>query len=131
MKKQEKVYVVDFDLISPLGIGKKEVFQSLEFNRHGGKKISRFATEGLPLDFAAEIDRDLKYLYQHESIQLQTALQLDRKFELLAATYNLMASRLQELFSLAAPERSGVILGVGADVLSVELLENHFSKLFK
>ena len=80
MKK--KVYLIDYDLISPLGCGKAKVFDSLTKNYAAESNISRFDTTGIPFSIAAEIKEDLSRYYRHESGQIISCLRYDRKFEL-------------------------------------------------
>lgn len=123
--KKEKIYVLDYDIISPIGIGKKLLKKNLKNNFCAEKKISNFYTEGLELKVAAEISNDLKYLYKNESQKILNIAKLDRKFELTLAIYFLMKIRLEKIFELVKNERSGVILGVGADTTSFALFEKY------
>ena len=112
----EKVYVLDYDIVSPLGIGKKILKQNLKTNFCAEKKITNFYTEGLELQVATEISDDLKFLYKNESQKLLEIAKNDRKFELILAIFYLMKNKLENIFKLAKKERSGVILGVGVDI---------------
>jgi|WetSurMetagenome_2_1015567.scaffolds.fasta_scaffold64762_2 3-oxoacyl-[acyl-carrier-protein] synthase II len=125
---QKRVYITDYDLVSPLGCGKKEVFDSLERNFAAEGNIMRFDTTGIPFSIAAEIRFSLSDLYSDENDQIKTTLGYDRKFELTVSAYNLMKERLQEVFRLADPSRKGVIFGMGADVTPLELIVNELIK---
>jgi 3-oxoacyl-[acyl-carrier-protein] synthase II len=121
MKK--KVYILDYDLISPLGVGKAAVFQSLENNYAAESVISRFDIKGIPFHIAAEVKHDLKSLYELENGHIKDVASFDRKFELTVSVFNLVRERFSSLFSLTSPERKGVVFGMGADVSPFELME--------
>ncbi len=120
MKK--KVYVLDYDLISPLGIGRESVLKSLESNYLAAKKISRFPTIGLQIEFAAEISDPLFDLYLKEDEMIIDVAKYDRKFELAIAIYYIMESRLQEIASKTSQGKSGIVLGLGIDVPPLEAI---------
>ena len=126
--KDKRVFVVDYDIISPLGIGKSEVFKNLLNNHSAEDVITKFNTQGLPINIAAEIIPSLEKLYRNESIAIRSALKYDRKLELMVACYHFMEKRLKNIFQYVLPEKSGVILGMGADVPSVELMEEQILK---
>ena len=121
--KQQKVFVLDYDVVSPLGVGKSNVLSSLQNNVIAETPISRFITDGLDNKIACEIKEDLSGYYKNEHPRILKAISYDRKLELAVTGYYLMEDRLKKLFEQVAPERSGVIMGIGADIFSVELLE--------
>ncbi len=47
---KRKVYVIDYELISPLGIGNKQVFESIKKNISAVSEIENFYTGGLGLN---------------------------------------------------------------------------------
>jgi len=118
----EKVFVLDYDLISPLGTGKDPVFSSLENNYLAGAQIKGFQTDGMNLSIAAEVKDDLSGFYQDDDSRIKEALVYDRKLELIVSCYHQMKNRLDDLFSGIAPEKGGVILGLGSDVIPYELI---------
>lgn len=120
MKK--KIFIIEYDLLSPLGCGKDEVFRSLKTNYAAEKKISRFDTTGLPFDIAAEIPYSLEEFYRNENEEIRAVIAYDRKFELAVSVYGLMKERLISIFRLVSPDRKGVIFGMGADVAPFEML---------
>lgn len=126
MRKTHKVYVVDYDSCSPLGLGKSAIKKAIGENKACGDTISLFDPEGLGHSGAAEVRGDLASLYQNESAQIKETIKYDRKFELLVANYHLMKSRLEPLCQKIEPERKGVVLGVGLDVSPLENLQEHF-----
>jgi 3-oxoacyl-[acyl-carrier-protein] synthase II len=124
----QKVFVLDYDMISPLGVGNERIFSSLENNYLAGAKIERFPTEGMIYKVAAEINDDLSGIYKHEDSRLKEALVYDRKLELLVACFHLMKDRLDVLFAGTPPDRAGVSLGVGLDIIPFELIDPHLSR---
>ena len=126
----ERVFVLDYDLVSPLGVGNAAVLSSLENNYLAGGRITRFPTEGMNFSIAAEVKGDLSGFYGKEDSRIQQALHFDRKLELMVCCFHKMKSRLEHLFSGIAPERAGVSLGVGSDVIPFERVDqvlNRFS----
>jgi 3-oxoacyl-[acyl-carrier-protein] synthase II len=121
---RKRTYVLEYDLVSPLGIGKTEVLRSLKNKVLAEGKISRFNTDGLPNNIAAEVKPDLHYLYSDEHERVRSAATYDRKFELLLASYKLMEKDLSRILKDIDPARKGIILGIGADVIPFEDLEH-------
>ncbi|MBA2670662.1 MAG: beta-ketoacyl-[acyl-carrier-protein] synthase family protein [Gemmatimonadetes bacterium] len=123
MKQQHRVFLLDYDLISPLGVGRREVFSSLAANRMPAAKIRSFFPDALPIDYAAEVEFPLLHWYGHESEAIRAAARHDRKFELSLAVYHLMEERLRKITELASSERAGIIMGLGVDVPPIDLLQ--------
>ena len=121
--EEQKVFVLDYDVVSPLGVGRSNVLSSLRKNVSSEMPISRFVTEGLDNNIACEIKEDLSVYYRHEHPRVLNAAFYDRKLELAVACYYLMEDRLKKLTGQVPSERLGVIMGIGADVFPVELLE--------
>jgi len=107
--KRSRIYIVDYDLISPLGSGRNEVYQSVLQQVTAEAQIERFPAEGLPVTHGCEVKEDLAYLYAGEQDELGLALKYDRKLELLSAVYNLMDERLLKCLAPCEPDRAGVI----------------------
>jgi 3-oxoacyl-(acyl-carrier-protein) synthase len=126
--KHERVFVLDHDLISPLGIGNGSVLSSLKANHLAGGRISRFPTDGMTHSIAAEVKGDLSELYAHEDDRIKETLAFDRKLELMVCCYHKMRNRLDNLFARIAPERAGVSLGMGSDVIPFELVDSVLSR---
>jgi len=127
----DKVYIVDYDLISPLGVGKENVLKSLKNNYKGEAGITRFKTDGLPLKIGCELAWELDSYYKTEDKRIQKAVFFDRKLELTVVAKNKMGDRLMDIAELCSPDRAGVIMGIGSDVLSFELMEDDALKYFK
>lgn len=118
-----KVYIVDYELISPLGIGKDLIWKSILENHRVNTKINQFNVEGLNDAAAAEVG-DVSKLYEKEEEHIIKALEYDRKFELTIAAYHKMKDRLHALVENVPEEKRGVIFGLGIDVTPFEKLED-------
>jgi 3-oxoacyl-[acyl-carrier-protein] synthase II len=120
----KKVYILDYDLISPLGCGKGEVFKSLKDNFSAENTIKGFGTTGFPFNIAAEVTTDLKHFYRNEKNPVKTAIRYDRKFELAVSVFQFMKKRLIPIFDLIEPKNKGILFGMGADVTPFEMIED-------
>lgn len=123
MSIKQRVFVVDYDSCSPLGLGQTEIMASLRENRSAGDYITLFNTEGIATAGAAEVKGDLATLYRSETTQVKTMLRYDRKLELVVANYHLMRERLEKILAPIPEERKGVILGLGLDVTPLEKIQ--------
>ena len=121
---KKKVYILDYEMISPIAVGVEQLVESIRSNYSAEKQIERIATEGCVFRKAAEVREDLTKYYENESKGLKKAFSGDRKLELMAACYGKAASRLEELIGMLNPSKTGVIVGVGADVTPFELFED-------
>lgn len=128
--RKSRVYVLDYDLISPLGVGQKAVISGLVNQVSAGARISRFAVDGLSIQHGCEIIEDLSQWYQDEPDELKQAMQFDRKLELLSAAFNFMRNRLESYTEKLDSSRAGVIMGLGVDIFPFELLDkDHLMQL--
>lgn len=123
--KRQKVYILDHELISPISIGKENSAQAILDNKSADRQILGFDVSGLPFQNAAEIREDLQPFYAQESSRIKTVCKTDRKLALIAAAFGKAEKRLQPIISKLDPMRTGVILGVGAEM--IPLLENEDS----
>lgn len=119
----KRVFVLDYESITPLGVGEQEVYKSLKNNYMAGQDPVDFSTKGLKSHGAAFVTQDLSSLYMEEPQEILDVIKYDRKFELLVSTFKLFEERLKILTRGCLPERSGVILGVGLDVTPIEKLK--------
>jgi 3-oxoacyl-[acyl-carrier-protein] synthase II len=126
MSKQ-KVYIIDYNLISPIALGKDELFSKLKENYIAEHRIQRFNTEGIPFKVGAEIQSNLSKYYSHEPDEFQKLCQFDRKMELLTACYEEAKTRFDQYKNMVSPSEKGIIIGVGADVASFEMLESEMT----
>lgn len=120
----QKVYILDYEMISPIAVGVDHVLDSIKSNYSADKQIQRISTEGCVFRNAAEVVEDLTPYYSNESEGVKKACSGDRKLELMAACYGKTANRLEGLIKLLNPEKTGVIVGVGADVTPFEIFED-------
>ena len=121
---KKKVFILDYEMISPIAVGVEQLAESIRSNYSAEKQIERIATEGCVFRKAAEVTGDLTKYYENESKGLKKAFSGDRKLELMAACYGKAASRLEKLIGILNPLKTGVIVGVGADVTPFELFED-------
>jgi len=128
---KSKVYVLDYELISPMGVGADNLIKNIESNFCAENSIKKFFVEGMPFTKAATVNEDLKPYYINESDTIKKACQYDRKLELLAAAYGKASERLKSMMELFKTDKTGVIVGVGADVTSFELYEDQMMSYIK
>ena len=129
--KEEQVYIVDYELLSPIAFGKSNLFQGLKDNVLGGRTLTSFDASGMPFKVGAEIPKDLKYLYREEDERIVNTCKYDRKFELIVACYKVAEERFNSIVKNIKPEEGGVFLGVGADVTRFGLFEKELLALFE
>ena len=122
MKK--KVFILDYELISPISLGQNHLFSNLANNTSADRLLKRISTEAIPFKKAAEVQEKLTNLYSNESEIIKEICKYDRKFELLVACYGLASQRMAPLIEKIKIARAGVILGVGADVIPFENLQD-------
>jgi 3-oxoacyl-[acyl-carrier-protein] synthase II len=129
MKK--KVYILDYESITPLGLGDDEIFQSLKSNKLPGKNLEHFSTAGLKTHGAACVESDLEPLIKQCSEQVKELAHFDRKFELLVATFKKCEKRLRSVIEKCDSKRAGVVLGVGLDVSPLEKIDKYMQEYKK
>ncbi len=117
---KSKVFILDYELISPISLGKNSLFSNLANNTCADRLLTRIPTEALPFKKAAEVQQDLLNFYSNESDLIKEICKYDRKFELVAACYGLASQRMGPLIEKTKMARAGVIMGVGADVIPFE-----------
>lgn len=124
-----RVYIVDYEIVSPIGTGKDKLTQGIESNFRADNVVVRTTTEGIPFRKAAEIVDDLTPLFEDEHDEIRQLCKYDRKLELLAAAYELGKDRFKGLATKMNPDKTGVIVGVGADCMQFELFEEELVDL--
>jgi 3-oxoacyl-[acyl-carrier-protein] synthase II len=122
MTARERVFVLDYDVISPLGVGRPAVFENLVANRSMAQTIQGFCADNLPVTYAAEIRCPLREWYEQESEDVLDAARYDRKFELSLVICAVMEERIRRVTECAAAERAGIIMGLGVDVPPIDAL---------
>ena len=120
----DKAYIIDYELVSPIAVGKEHILPNIKSGTTADRVVQRVDTTGLPYRKAGEIQEDLRGLYAKEPDQIRETCLHDRKLELLAACYGKAADRLSPLIKLFDTEKTGVILGIGADVTPFEMYED-------
>lgn len=126
-----KVYIIDYELVSPLSAGRGNLFQQLQNNFHADRPILRCQASMIPFKKGAEVQDDLSAFYTNENEILKQAIQYDRKLELLVACYGMAAERLQDLSDRLPAERKGICMGVGADIILFEKFEEPMSAFIR
>ena len=121
---KKNVFILDYEMISPIAVGVDQLANSIRTNYSAEKQIERISTIGSVFRKAAEVTEDLRPYYVNESENFKKAFFGDRKLELIAACYGKAAKRLEKFVELLNPAKTGVILGVGADVAPFELFED-------
>jgi len=124
-----KVHILDYELVSPIAVGAHNIVSNIQNYVHADHPIKRFDATGFPFHHAAEIKEDLVSFYAKEDDRIKETCKFNRLLELLAASYGIASSRLAHLVNLFEPEKTGVILGVGADVTPFELFEKEIFDL--
>ena len=120
----KKVHILDYELTSPIALGAENLNDSIKANFCSNGLIERISTEGCVFKNAAEVTENLEPYLRDESEGIKKACAGDRKLELLAASYGKAAERLKHLISAINPEKTGVVLGIGADVTPFEIFED-------
>ena len=121
------VYLIEYDLISALGVGKEEVFNSLKSNHLPADYIKGFDTSGLKYNVAAEISSSLEPFYKDEDERIKQAIMYDRKFEIIFSCYKMMQTRLENIFSQVDSKRAGVSIGMGIDINPIEKMRDRLN----
>jgi 3-oxoacyl-[acyl-carrier-protein] synthase II len=107
MVSRRRVVVTGMGVISPIGIGLPEFWDSLAGGKPGIREITRFDATGLPSRIAGEADFDPE-LY----LERRDARKMDR-FTQMAVACSRMAVEDSGIAGRFHPERAGVIMGTG------------------
>ena len=128
---KNKVYIIDYEIISPIAVGKDGIIDSISSNKSAESKVERVNTDGIPFKKAAEVKTDLSLLYEKENEIIKKACKIDRKLELLVAAYWKSKERLSPLIKKLKEEETGVILGIGSDAIPLEFFEDEIKYYIK
>ncbi len=120
---REKVFVIGYEIISPIAVGKNNVVPNLQKNYSADGPLIHTDTSGMPFKTGAEVREGLESFISKENLLVQEVCKTDRKMELLAACYQLMQQHQNFSFSHFDTERTGVILGIGAESTPYELFQ--------
>jgi 3-oxoacyl-[acyl-carrier-protein] synthase II len=107
MDRSRRVVVTGMGVISPVGTGLSEFWESLIEGKSGIREITRFDATGLPSRIAGEVDFEPE-LY----IDRREARKMDR-FTQMAVACARMAIEDSGIAGCFKPERAGVIIGTG------------------
>ncbi|HZZ28915.1 MAG TPA: beta-ketoacyl-[acyl-carrier-protein] synthase family protein [Pirellulales bacterium] len=112
------VVITGLGVVSPIGIGPKAFWSSLQAGRSGVRPITQFDTSALPVQFGAEVvDFDPKaYVRPRKSLKLMSR---EIQFGFAAADMAVTSAGLTSPF--AEPDRCGVVFA--ADMIYCELAE--------
>lgn len=115
-----RVAVTGIGLVTPIGIGKEAVFESMMAGRTGIGPVTRFDTS----DYACKIAAEVKDFRPEEYVEPKEARRLDRfaQFAVAAAKQALADAGLS--IPVEEPERVGVIVGSG--IGGIETFEAQF-----
>lgn len=117
---RKAVYVVACETLSALGFGSEALKISLRENYCAVEPIAQFCPEGLTQQHACEVKQEMLSGFQFkESMWHDTALH-DRKFELWAALLERYQSTITETFSQFPKNRTGIVMGLGANAFPVQ-----------
>ena len=98
---KNKVYIIEYEMISPIALGKDEFIESITSNKSAERVVDRVNTDGFPFKKAAEVKKDLSFLYENEKEVIKKASKIDRKLELLVAAYWKSKKRLEPIINLS------------------------------
>ena len=124
--RNKRVFIVDFDAISPIGIGRNDIYQNLERDYCNETVLEEFSNSNIPFFIGAKIP-PVKDVNFPNDLFAEIAL-YDRKFYLLYAIFQLMRERLELMCNLVPTHKKGVVLGVGADVIPFHLFSKEVQK---
>lgn len=118
MRPAREVVITGMGVVSPIGIGNAEFWDSLVSGRSGVRRLESFDPSGLPVQIGAEIrDFDPKaFVRPRKSLKVMSR---DIQLGFAAADLAFADARLQA--GSVAPERLGVIFG--ADLIYTDLEE--------
>jgi len=106
-KTKKRVVVTGMGVVSPIGIGLPEFWDSLVKGRSGIREISRFDATGLPSRIAGEVEFDPEvYLDRRDARKMDRFTQMAVVCSRMAVEHSGVAGRFD-------PERAGVIIGTG------------------
>lgn len=120
---KRKVYIIDFELVSPIALGASKIMESIRANTSADRLVPANIPGNSPFKNGAFVDVLPDDLLAAEHDRIKHTIQKNRKLELLAACYALGKERFELLASLMEPTKTGVVLGVGADYVSFEDFE--------
>ncbi len=104
-----RVVITGIGVVSPLGNTKEENWDSLLSGRSGIGPITQFNPNGLPVSIAGEV----KDFYPRDYMDFKEARRMSRVSQLAVAAAKMALEDAGIAYPVAAPERVGVLVGVG------------------
>ncbi|KNF08777.1 3-oxoacyl-[acyl-carrier-protein] synthase 2 [Gottschalkia purinilytica] len=120
---QKRVVITGIGVISPIGIGKEEFYNSLLEGKSGIDTITRFDTEGFTTTIAGEI----KNFNPEDYIDKREIKKMDRYTQYAVAASKLAIEDADLDVESIDKERFGVMLGSG--IGGIETLEEQYKRL--
>ncbi len=112
--EKNKIVVTGLGIITPIGIGKDEYWESAIHGKSGISRISRFDVEGYPTKIAGEV----KNFNPKEYMPDELANNLSRYSQLGLATAQMAVKDARLDFSRINKKKVGVSIGLGDEILS-------------
>src|SRR5262245_10772398 len=106
---RRRVVITGLGLVTPLGLGVEENWQGLKAGRSGVRHITRFDASILPAQVAGEV-RDFE---PERWVERRDVKKMDIFILYAVAAAQMALDDAHLATPLAAPERAGVIVGVG------------------
>ena len=117
---KQRVVVTGVGVISPVGIGNFEFWNSIKSGKIGIQPVSKFDTDGFPSKLAAEVN-DFQV---HDFIEKKEARRMDRYTQFAVAASKMAVEDASLPLERINNERMGVIIGSG--IGGLETLENQY-----
>ncbi|QIB26226.1 beta-ketoacyl-ACP synthase II [Caloranaerobacter azorensis] len=122
---KRRVVITGIGVVSPIGIGMEEFWNSIKEGKNGVDYITRFDTEGYSTKIAAEV----KGFKPEDYMDKKEAKRMDRFTQFAVAASRLAVEDSQLNLDLINKNRFGVVIGSGVGGLST--LEEQHEKLLK
>lgn len=123
-----RVFVAHYSMLSPLGLGSREVAEALRESRRPAREITNFRTDGLEAARAAEVDDRFLSLIREKDPTWQETIHFDRKLALAAACFWQDEEILRRCFGPIPAFRKGIHFGIGLDTPPVEHVVTSLAK---
>lgn len=118
-----KVYIVDMEVISPLGASLEQHMRSVKCGHSGSGYITQFDASEFPTTFGCEVTDDFSSSKRDIPSNVKETFHYDRKPELFCSCTELLKPKIEKYTKKIVVENSGIFLGVGFDALSESLIK--------
>ncbi len=122
MSRGNRVFLVDYQAISPLGISNEEIFRSIEKQRLCGSVLTSLPAGSQLATIGAEVTTPLTDYYTQDSEVIREMCSFNRKMELAVSCYNILEKRIAALYEACPPEYRAVAFGWGIDIVNINKL---------